>query len=238
MNFDKILEYQKYDQELISLENEVAKSDERQKFVSAKARLESASDTIGKLKNEASELLSGYTSMKDKIEALKSELDEFDGILEDVQDATEADHYLKLVAGIADKINALEKEANAAASKIDQVNDGYKKTWEAGVKATEAYKSAKAEYDAHVKQFQPRVLEIKAKLNALKGDIPENIMNAYLSLRAAKKMPAFVAYNRETGVCGRCFMDVPNDTKSKLRNEGDFAECPNCRRILFVPENK
>lgn len=238
MKFDKILEYQKIDQELMSLESEVAKSEERQKLVSAKTRLESATDTIGKLKSEASELLSGYTSMKEKIDALKSELDGFDGILEDVQDPQEADHYLKMVASIADKINALEKEANFASSKIDQVNDAYKKTWDVGVKATEAYKSAKVEYDTLVKKYQPRVIEIKSQLEALKAEIPQNVMNAYIALRNAKKMPAFVAYNRDKGVCGRCFMDVPNDTKSKLRNEGDYAECPNCRRILFVPESK
>lgn len=238
MKFDKILQYQKIDQELMALENEVAKSDERQKLAVAKSRLEGATDMIGKLKGEASDLLAGYAAMKEKIDALKAELDEFDGILEDVQDANEADHYLKMVSSIAEKINALEKEANSAAAKIDQVNDSYKKTWDQGVKATDVYKSAKAEYDNLVRKFQPRVVEIKTQLNALKAEIPENVMNAYLALRAAKKMPAFVAYDRNSGVCGRCFMDVPNDTKSKLRKEGDYAECPNCRRILYVADEQ
>lgn len=238
MKFDKILQYQKIDQELMALENEVAKSDERQKLAVAKSRLEGATDMIGKLKSEASDLLAGYAAMKEKIDALKAELDEFDGILEDVQDANEADHYLKMVSSIAEKINALEKEANSAAAKIDQVNDSYKKTWDQGVKATDVYKSAKAEYDNLVRKFQPRVVEIKSQFNALKAEIPENVMNAYLALRAAKKMPAFVAYDRNSGVCGRCFMDVPNDTKSKLRKEGDYAECPNCRRILYVADEQ
>ena len=80
----KILQYQKIDQELMALENEVAKSDERQKLAVAKSRLESATEMIGKLKAEASDLLAGYAAMKGKIDALKEELDEFDGILEDV----------------------------------------------------------------------------------------------------------------------------------------------------------
>lgn len=100
------------------------------------------------------------------------------------------------------------------------------------------YKSAKADYDNLVRKLQPRVVEIKSQLNALKAEIPENIMNAYLALRTAKKMPAFVAYDKTKGVCGRCFMDVPNDTKSKLRNVGDYAECPNCRRILYVADEQ
>lgn len=238
MNIDKILEYQKIDQDLISLENEVVKSTQRQNLAVAKSRLESATETIGKLKNDAAELLAGYNSMKEKIDALKAELDEFDGILEDVQDATEADHYLKMVANIAEKINALEKEANSTSVKIDQVNDNYKKTWDVGVKASDAYKVAKTEYDAFMKNLQPQVVQIKAQLAALKGEIPERIMDAYVSLRTAKKMPAFVPYDSEHEICGRCRMEVDNNTKSKLRNVGDVAECPNCRRILYVAEQK
>ena len=227
MKFDKILEYQKADLELMALESEVAKSEQRQKLAGAKAKLDAATDTVGKLKQEASELLASFAQMKDKIDALKGELDEFDGILDDVQDETEADYYIKNVSAIADKIAALEKEANGAASKIDQVNENYKKTWDQGVKANEAYKAAKAEYDALVKKLQPKVVEIQKQLVALKGEVPPKMMEAYTALRGAKKMPAVVEYDKEAAICGRCRMEVPNDTKAKLRNPGDFAECPN-----------
>lgn len=236
MKFDKILEYQKADLELMALESEVAKSEQRQKLAGAKAKLDAATDTVGKLKQEASELLASFAQMKDKIDALKGELDEFDGILDDVQDETEADYYIKNVSAIADKIAALEKEANGAASKIDQVNENYKKTWDQGVKANEAYKAAKAEYDALVKTLQPKVVEIQKQLVTLKGEVPPKMMEAYMALRGAKKMPAVVEYDKEAAICGRCRMEVPNDTKAKLRNPGDFAECPNCRRILYVPD--
>ena len=60
MNIDKILEYQKIDQELISLENEVLKSSERQNLAMAKSRLDGATETIGNLKNGA-DLVNSYT---------------------------------------------------------------------------------------------------------------------------------------------------------------------------------
>ncbi len=237
MKFDTILEYQKIDQELLALEIEVSKSEERKKVAYAKSMLDSATDTINKLSQEANDLLQSYTVMKDKINALTQQLDEFDGILDDVQDATEADYYLKTVATIADKIAELEKEANAQSSKIDKVNANYKTTWAQGVKASDALKNAKKDYDAFVRDRQPKVVEISQKLKALKQDIPENMMNIYNTFRQDKKLPAFVAYDVKNGSCGRCFTDLPNDTRSKLRNPGDYAECPNCRRILFVPEN-
>lgn len=187
MKLDKILEYQKADLELMALENEVAKSEQRQKLAAAKAKLDQATDMVVKLKQEASDLLVGFAQIKDKIDALKEELDEFDGILDDVQDETEADYYIKSVSAIADKIAALEKEANGATAKIDQVNDNYKKTWEQGVKANEAYKAAKAEYDALVKNLQPKVLEIQKQLVALKAEVPPKMMEAYQACAAQRR---------------------------------------------------
>ena len=117
MKLDKILEYQKVDQELMALESEVAKSEQRQKLATAIAKRNTATETVVKLRQEASDLLASYSAIREKIEALKEELDDFDGIIEDVQDATEAEYYIKNVSAIADKISALEKEASGASSK-------------------------------------------------------------------------------------------------------------------------
>lgn len=236
MKFDKILEYQRIDQDLIALEGEVSKSEERKALAAAKMRLDSATETIGKLSQEASELLSAYTKMKNKIDELKAGLDEFDGIVEGVEDLSEADYYLRQISSIADEIAALEKEASRDAARIDEVNSGYKKTWEAGIKASEQYKQTRVVYDKFVEERQPKVREIKKRLDELKKDIPKEFLEAYITLRQSKKLPAFVEYNPENSTCGRCFMDVPNDTKSKLKNPGDYCECPNCRRILYIPE--
>lgn len=234
-DFNKILEYHKIDQELIALEAEVQRSEERKRLAHLKSTIALATDTINKISQEANELLVAYNQMRDKINALHAQLDEFDGILDEMQDAQEADYYIKSILAIESKIKELEKEANQASVKIDNVNEKYQQTWKQGVSATQDLKTAKAEYDAFVAKRQPKVVEINAKLNALKKDIPDELMNLYLTFRAEKKLPAVVPYNPSTGSCGRCFTDLPNDTKSKLRNPGDYAECPNCRRILFVP---
>ena len=95
---------------------------------------------------------------------------------------------------------------------------------------------ATAAYNAFAGKVQPRVTELKAKLKALEDKVPTEFMTAYKSLRAAKKTPAFVPYKPESGTCGRCFMEVSGATRGKLKNPGDYAECPNCRRILYIPE--
>lgn len=236
MKFDKILEYQKIDQELLDLETQVTKSEERKIAVKAKSKLDNATESIKKLAQEAGELLAEFNKMEAKIVKLKSKLDEFDGILDGVADASEADYYIKQVAQIDEKISALEKDMKRGGVKIDEVNANYKKIMELGKKASDDYKKSRQAYEKFKIEHQPRVQEIKAKLDELKTQIPEEFMTAYAQLRKSKKLPAFVEYKIETNTCGRCFMDVPNDTKSKIKKPGDYVECPNCRRIMYIPE--
>jgi len=237
MKLDRILEYQKLDQELLELENTVSRSEVAQKFYKSKNLLVSATSQINALTAQAKELLSGYAGLKGRIDALTLELNEFDGITEGVQDALELDHYLKMIGVVTEKLNALEKEAKAVSKKLDEINADYLRTMEQGKRINKEYAQLKEEYNKLVSEHQPRANAIQARLKALRADIPENIMEAYLKLRNAKTMPALVEFDPSQRICGRCRMELANDTFSKLKNPGDVAECPNCRRILYVPES-
>ena len=211
MKFDTILEYQRVDLELIALETEATSSKERAALLAAKKNLDTATSTVGKLSAEAGEIIANYGKIQDKMNDLKTKLDEFTGLLEDLDDVKEAEYYLKEVDAIVSEIIALEKEANKEMNRIDGVNNDYKKTWEAGTKASEVFRQAKAVYDKFMSDLQPKANEIKAKLDALVKEIPEDLMNRYKALRDPKKMPVFVEYDASKKICGRCRMDMPND---------------------------
>lgn len=236
MKFDTILMYQDIDRELINIENDVAKSKERAAFMNAKAKLEAATAAVGKLSHEAAELLAGYGKLSSRAEELKAKLDEVDGLLDDIADVNEADYYIKQIDAVNAEIASLERDAGRDAERAAAIGAEYKRTWDAGRKASEAYKEATAAFNEVAAKVQPRMAELKAKLKEIEPSVPAEFMAAYKSLRAAKKTPAFVAYKPESGTCGRCFMEVSGATKGKLKNPGDHAECPNCRRILYIPE--
>ena len=235
MKFDQILTYQSVDMEHIALEAEVASSKERANLLTAKKNLDTATSTVGKLSAEAGEIIANYAKIQDKMNDLKTKLDEFTSLLEDLDDVKEAEYYLKEVDGIVSEIIALEKETNKEMNRIDGVNNDYKKTWEAGTKASEVFKQAKGAYDKFVAELQPKSNAIKAKLDEIAKDIPEDLMARYKALRDPKKMPVFVEYDASKKICGRCRMEMPNDVIEKLRQSGDYAECPNCRRINYLP---
>ncbi len=236
MAIKEILEYQRIDQELLALENQLAKSPERQRFLQATAQVKAAEETISKLNREANELFGEYNAIKSKLDELKEELDGFDGILDEVQDPAEAEHYLKLVGAISEQMNALEKALQALGGKLDRLKDSYSKTFNQGKSAVAAQRSAKAAYDAKREELAPRAEEIQRQLKELATKIPEKLLAAYEALRAARKMPAVVPYDVKQSNCGGCRMEVANNIRARLKNPGDMAECPNCRRIMYVPE--
>ncbi len=235
MKFDaRILDYQRIDQDLIALETEVGKSKERQNLVAAKAKLDEATSQITKLSGEANEIFTQYAEYTDKLGALKAKLAEFDGIVDGIEDVAEAEYYLRQIDGILSEMSTLEKEINKNASRSEAVYQDFAKTWNAGMHASEVFKQATKEYNDYMAKLQPEVQKIQAELATLKKEIPEEFLKMYVTLRNMKKTPPFVEYDKENASCGRCRMDVPNDTKEKLRASGDWAECPNCRRILYI----
>ena len=234
MKFEAILEYQRVDQELIALETEATQSKELVAFFSAKKTLESATSAMGKINGEVSEILANQAKLQEKQQALKTKLAEFDGIIENVEDLAEAEYYLKQVDALITEITALEKELSKEASRIDGVDKEFKSTWDAGTKASENYKQANLAYKQYMEGMQPKVKEIKDRLDALKKEIPDDLFNHYKALRDPKKMPVFVEYDASKKICGRCRMEMSNDIVEKLRQSGDYAECPNCRRINYI----
>lgn len=234
MKFEAILEYQRVDQELIALETEATQSKELVALFGAKKNLESATSAMGKITGEASEILANQAKLQEKQNALKTKLAEFDGIIENVEDLAEAEYYLKQVDTLITEITALEKELSKESSRIDGVDKEFKSTWDAGTKASETYKQANLAYKKYMEGMQPKVKEIKDKLDALRKEIPDDLYNHYKALRDPKKMPVFVEYDSSKKMCGRCRMEMSNDIIEKLRQSGDYAECPNCRRINFI----
>lgn len=238
MNFDKLLEYQSLDAELMKLDAEVKRSDEAKRYAQAVARRNEASEKYTKLTQDANDLLGAFSVIKKKLDGLKEELDGFDGILDDVQDSQEAEHYLKLVNAISVQLAAVEKEATQIASKIDKVASEASKVWEQGVQAQREVKTVKVDYERKVATLQPEADRLKAKLSEIAKEVPPQFLKTYAAIKAAKKLPAFVAYpnGNNYGYCSRCSVELASDTKAKLKNPGDYAECPDCRRILFIPE--
>ena len=238
MKFDKILEYQRLDQEIASLDNLVASSDVARARREKKARIGDLETQIGKLTEEANSLMSSFNATQSRIEALKADLDEYDGIEDDIQDIAEADYLLKKVTAIANEIAALESEIAKLSKRLDEINAKYQATWAQGMKEAAEFKPILKAYNEYKAQIDPQKALLIQKRDALVAEIDPSLLTKYNNFKSGKnnRMPFIVPYDRSTTSCPRCFMTIENATLAQLNAPGDSAECPNCRRILFIPE--
>lgn len=234
MKFDNILEYQKIDAELIVIEDATKSSRERTLAVNAKIKLDEATATIKRLHAESTDLISQYERISQKANELVTKINELDGIIGKAGDINEVDYYNKMLTSLLDELNQLERDVNKDVYKVDGITSNFKSTWEAGRKATSAYQIARAEYEKFKMQKTAEAKPLAERLGVLAKKIEPKIMQAYKTLRANRKLPAFVEYVPEDKRCGRCFMDLPSDAQTKLKKAGDFSECPNCHRYLYI----
>ena len=78
--------------------------------------------------------------------------------------------------------------------------------------------------------------EIEKRLKAIAKDVEKEFIDKYIALKKDKKIPAFVKFDSKVHMCSGCNMELSADTLSKLKKQGDWTECPNCGRILFIED--
>ena len=145
---------------------------------------------------------------------------------------------MKRVTAIANELAKLENDIANLSKKLDDINAKYKATWEKGIQANNAYNDAKAKCNAIIAENKPQFDKLVGERDALVKEIDPSLLTRYNNFKSGKnnRMPFIVPYDRSTTSCPRCFMTIENATLAQLNAPGDSAECPNCRRILFIPE--
>jgi predicted nucleic acid-binding Zn-ribbon protein len=236
MKFDKILEYQKLDAEALSLNDVINGSRERAQFLGVRAKHTEAEENKNKLFAEAHEIISQADRTSQKADELSAKIEEIAAFIDKASDINEIDYYVRQLTALSDELSALERDIHKDITKADSIALSYKNFAEISQKSQAAMGTAKVEYDKLMKQVLSKAQPLMEKLKQLEKDIEPWMLKAYMNLRAAKKLPAFVEHTAGDSCCGRCGMDFASDTQSKLKKAGDYAECPNCHRVLYIPD--
>jgi uncharacterized protein len=107
----------------------------------------------------------------------------------------------------------------------------------------------RAKLDTMRQQINAKIQELQAEIDAL---IPERDTAAAAVPAKARELYAKLAdrwegealasltkpdRRREEYVCGACHMDLVIDVYNKLHSRDDLIFCPNCRRMLYIPDD-
>lgn len=243
MNFQKIEEYQKVDRELTQLNAQASNRAEAAAYMASKKALNEIAESDAKLQAEAGALVQAYNPLKARITEIENELAGYDGILEDVQDSVELEHYQKKLNELISQLNELERKTAQLKAKIDGMSEKTKKLAEQKAAAVRENKKAEEAFLQMKAALQPQADDILRRLKALRAEAPKELMALYDSHKKTMKgkMQVFVKYPldaKKAGAdcCPACGLELAYSVKAALKAAGDYTECPDCHHILYVPE--
>lgn len=231
--YQEILDYQRKEKELIDLEKSLSQSDERRKLVKARAFLQDVDKNIKDMDDKAAALNANFDALRDKIEKLASELEEYNALLNKSADEAEINYFVKKVAKLDEELSSAENDASKIISDVKALLiafDDYKKKVKT---AKEEFESYKKKYDDLKKSHQKDFDRIRGELIAIEKTVPSSdkeVFELYKKVREKKIYPAIVAVNGES--CGGCRMELSMNMMSKLK-EKHVIECEECGRIIY-----
>lgn len=233
--FEKIMEYQKWDLKLSQLKREFDKNEDKKRLDSVRA----------KFAEEQSKLDSGSVESDRLVEEIQTLYDEFNGLIAEFENISKSIDKGESEDKIAEDLASLER----IKSKIDgiehRISGKIKRCSQIaseGVVALENKKKYKVEYDKYKGRYDsyrdtkaPEKKEIEDKLAELLPALDKDILELYKAHKSDIKLPVFVwaVGESEKDYACYCGMSLSQTNKSELKNKGK-CQCENCRRYVFL----
>lgn len=234
MELKKLLAYQELDKKLYRIENEYQKSPEVMKLVQLQKDFKDEKARMQQLTKEVGDLIASFPRIDAKLDNLVEYEDSIDiEELDLITDLAELNACESNINKYQDAITTIEKEASKIMRRLSEIKSEYQKCNERLYAINANYKKFKVIHDEKQKEMQASALPIMKELKALAGELDATLMQKYLERRKAKKMPAFVPYI--DGNCSGCGMNIEVEVSKYLQKSGDIKECPECRRMVYMP---
>ena len=225
----ELLEYQKVDAELRKIEQEIAGSDERRKYVQAKKFMETAAEKLEAMDARARELKEMAMRLTFNYQELNKAIQEYAEIDEMVEAGGDVAFYKKKVQTLSDQLRSLKNELTKLVSEIENASEEYQRMKKQTISMQKQYK----EYNEKFKEVKAsRAAEVKAindRLDAIGKNIPADILARYKAKRKDRIFPVIVPLTNGRCICG---MDFAIAQQSALEG-GNVIECEHCRRFIY-----
>ncbi len=227
----ELVKYQETDGKLIAIEKEIAASEERKKYMTARKFLEKAPEKLEALDARAAELVHILELLIKKYNEIAETIKEFENLDEMVEQGAEVSFYKKNASQIMDSLKALKADINKLSLRIEEAKAEYAAAKKQTIAAQKQYKEYKVKYTEIKDKRAEEIQTIENELATLAKNIPADMLAKYNAKRKEKLFPIIcsVSGNR----CPQCGMELSIAEISKL-SDGTVIECDNCHRILFT----
>lgn len=228
---EKILEYQNTEAKLISTQNEINKSSDKEKATVSKKKLQTYKARLLELDNSAVKINESFSKAKEKYQEYLKKLEALEKELEGA-DETKVAFYEKAYKDFYSVANSLEKDITSIYNVIQQIDVEYRELLDKFQKEKVNFLKFKAVYDKLKGEKEPIINDLGAKLESMKKTIADELLHLYMQKREGNVFPVFVMLNANK--CGGCRMEVSaSKLGSMASNKFGIIECENCGRYIY-----
>ena len=228
MQIKEMLEYQKLDGEIRKLKSELAGNEDRKNATKMQDFLKDGQNKLVSLEKTSEKLVGLY---KKATAAYNDFAEKLEKLLKEGMGNTPEEVTTRLEKANAFMVasNKLEKDLESLMASLSKVNAEFDSLMKNSKTAKANFEVYKSRYNDARAKIEPKINEIKAKLDTMKSSINPEMLAKY-NHKAESKYPVFVPVKDNR--CGGCRMEI-SGTKLKQLKETGYIECENCGRIIF-----
>ena len=230
---NKILEYQKKEQEIIKLKEELSSNPAKKTLNKMLTLGKDAQTKLVELEKQAKATLEQYEKTKVDFEIACDKLNKL--IKQDTNDVPEDKlrESIEQASALSITLGNLERSLSYQKDVIANIMKNFDLCRKNIVASKQKYKETKEEYDAFEKGILPQIEERKKEMAAIEKTVDANLLAKYKHLRQDGIFPVFVPLRGNA--CGGCRMEIPAALMAKLKTTG-YLECEQCRRLIYIEQ--
>lgn len=226
----QLLLYQEKDSELLKLEQEVAASEERKKFVQTQSFMKKASEKLDQLDAKSGALLNRLEALEQDYKEIAETLKDFEHLDELVEGGADLSFYQRNAAKIAEQLKALKAEINTLVANAKETSEEYQLLKKKVIATQKQIPEIDAAYKAYKKEKQGLMDSVSAELSSLSNDIDPEVLRKYQVKRSERIFPIICEIKSDR--CSKCGIELSIADKDKVA-AGNVVECENCHRFLY-----
>lgn len=226
----QLLKYQEKDSELLKIEQDIAGSEERKKFVQTQSYLKKASEKLDKLEGQSQAIISRLDELTKRYGEIVETLKDFEHLDEMVEGGADLSFYQRNVVQIVDKIKALKAEINNLISVAKETSEEYQSIKKKVIAAQKQYPELQSAYKEYKNSKQAQTDLISKELEELAKTIDPEVLRKYQVKRSERVFPILCEIKDDR--CSKCGSGLSIVDKERVF-EGKVVECENCHRILY-----
>ncbi len=227
---EQLLLYQQKDSELLKIEQEIAGSEERKKFMQTQSFMKKASDKLDQLEAKSQQMLSRLEGLNKRYEEISETLKDFEHLDELVEGGADLSFYKRNATQISEQLKSLKAEISALIAAAKETTDEYQSLKKKVLSAQKQYPELKSAYQTYKQSKQSAADVISAELNKLAKNIDEDVLRRYQAKRSERIFPILCEIKADR--CSKCGIELSIADKDKV-SSGKVVECENCHRILY-----